>query len=39
MFSVEVEIFDQRKLQKALNFSNAMVYPDIFVDEAEEYPF
>ncbi|KAK6122233.1 hypothetical protein DH2020_044021 [Rehmannia glutinosa] len=37
MFLVEVEIFNQRKLQKALNFSSAMVYPGVFLDEAEEY--
>ncbi|PIN07766.1 Inositol polyphosphate 5-phosphatase [Handroanthus impetiginosus] len=38
MFSVEVEIFDQRKLQKALNFSSAVVHPEIFLDQAQECP-
>ncbi|CAA0838099.1 Type I inositol 1-4-5-trisphosphate 5-phosphatase 2 [Striga hermonthica] len=32
MFLVEVEIFDQRKLQKALNFSSAVVHPEIFAE-------
>lgn len=36
-FVVEVEIFDQRKLKKALNFSSAVVHPEIFVDQAQEY--
>ncbi|XP_073122847.1 type I inositol polyphosphate 5-phosphatase 2 [Henckelia pumila] len=36
-FLVGVEIFDQRKLKKALNFSNAAVHPEIFLDEAEEF--
>ncbi|KAI5655859.1 hypothetical protein M9H77_33046 [Catharanthus roseus] len=35
-FSVEVEIFDQHKLQKALKPS-AAVYPEIFVDGSGEY--
>ncbi|KAI3453423.1 hypothetical protein Pfo_010086 [Paulownia fortunei] len=39
MFLLEVEIFNQRKLQKALNFSSAVVYPEIFLDQAEEYQF
>lgn len=37
IFTVEVEIFNQRKLQKALNFSNAVVHPEIFPDKAEDY--
>lgn len=36
-FMLEVEIFDQRKLKKALNFSSAVVHPVIFVGEAQEY--
>ncbi|KAL7149939.1 hypothetical protein ABFS83_05G075300 [Erythranthe nasuta] len=36
-FLVEVEIFNQRKLQKALNFSSAVVYPDIDLEQPEEY--
>ncbi|KAH6790738.1 myo-inositol polyphosphate 5-phosphatase 2 [Perilla frutescens var. frutescens] len=36
-FLVELEIFDQRKLKKALNFSSAAVHPEFFIDQAEEY--
>lgn len=36
MFLVEVEIFDQHKLQKALKTS-AVVYPEIFIDGNGEY--
>lgn len=36
MFSVEVEVLDQRKLQKALNVSTAAVHPEIFFDENGE---
>ncbi|GAA0174949.1 phosphatase [Lithospermum erythrorhizon] len=36
MFVVEVEIFDQRKLQKALHANTAAVHPEIFVDENKE---
>ncbi|KAL8535466.1 hypothetical protein ACS0TY_011191 [Phlomoides rotata] len=36
-FLVEVEIFDQRKLKKALHFSSALIHPEIFVDQAQEY--
>ncbi|XP_060674186.1 type I inositol polyphosphate 5-phosphatase 2 isoform X2 [Ziziphus jujuba] len=32
-FVVEVEVFDHRKLQRALNFNLAAVHPDIFLDE------
>ncbi|KAL3645586.1 hypothetical protein CASFOL_010766 [Castilleja foliolosa] len=35
-FIVEVEILDQRKLQKALNFSSAVVHPEIFLDHDEK---
>lgn len=38
MFLVEVEIFDQHKLQKALKRS-AVVYPEIFIDGNGEYEF
>ncbi|KAG8382479.1 hypothetical protein BUALT_Bualt05G0081500 [Buddleja alternifolia] len=37
MFMVEVEIFDQRKLRKALNFSSAVVYPESFLDQTDKY--
>ncbi|XP_022892768.1 type I inositol polyphosphate 5-phosphatase 2-like isoform X2 [Olea europaea var. sylvestris] len=33
MFLVEVEIFDHRKLHRALNFSTATVHPDIYFPE------
>ncbi|KAK6782975.1 hypothetical protein RDI58_020771 [Solanum bulbocastanum] len=36
MFSVEVEIFDHRKLQRVLNVKSAAVHPDILL-EIEEY--
>ncbi|XP_059644884.1 type I inositol polyphosphate 5-phosphatase 2 [Cornus florida] len=32
IFLVEVEVFDHRKLQRALNFSTAAVHPAIFLD-------
>lgn len=38
MFLVEVEIFDQHKLQKALKTS-AVVHPEIFIDGNGEYEF
>ncbi|KAL0296292.1 UNVERIFIED_CONTAM: Type I inositol polyphosphate 5-phosphatase 2 [Sesamum radiatum] len=37
MFNVEVEIFNQRKLQKALNFSSAVVHPEVFLDHVDDY--
>ncbi|XP_057478729.1 type I inositol polyphosphate 5-phosphatase 2-like [Actinidia eriantha] len=36
-FLVEVEVFDQRKLQRALNFTTAAVHPEIFLDEDEVF--
>ncbi|XP_028772853.1 type I inositol polyphosphate 5-phosphatase 2-like isoform X2 [Neltuma alba] len=33
IFTVEVEVFDHRKLQRALNFTSAAVYPGVFLDE------
>ncbi|XVF13558.1 hypothetical protein REPUB_Repub08aG0217500 [Reevesia pubescens] len=36
MFLVEVEVLDQRKLQRALNVSTAAVLPEIFFDENGE---
>ncbi|XP_057773493.1 LOW QUALITY PROTEIN: type I inositol polyphosphate 5-phosphatase 2 [Salvia miltiorrhiza] len=36
-FLVEVEIFDQRKLKKALNYSSAVVHPEFFLSQAQEY--
>lgn len=35
-FLIEVEIFDQRKLKKALNFSSAAVHPEFFLDQPQE---
>ncbi|XAR70597.1 Inositol-polyphosphate 5-phosphatase [Bertholletia excelsa] len=32
-FLVDVEVFDGRKLQRALNFTTAAVHPEIFLDE------
>lgn len=38
VFSVEVEVFDHRKLKKALNFtSTAAVHPEIFPDDDAHY--
>ncbi|CAN0908251.1 Type I inositol polyphosphate 5-phosphatase 2 [Linum grandiflorum] len=36
MFVVEVEVFDHRKLKKALNVNSAAVHPDIFLFDDEE---
>lgn len=33
IFMLEVEVFDQRKLKRALNFTNALVHPEVFLDE------
>lgn len=33
IFSVEVEVFDHRKLQRALNITSAAVHPEIFLDD------
>jgi len=35
-FLVEVEVFDHRKLKRALNFTSAAVHPGIFLDEDGE---
>lgn len=37
VFSVEVEVFNHRKLQRALNFTNAAVHPEIFPDEDGDF--
>ncbi|CAN1256910.1 Type I inositol polyphosphate 5-phosphatase 2 [Linum perenne] len=36
MFVVEVEVFDHRKLKKALNVNSAAVHPDIFLFDDEQ---
>ncbi|OIW10873.1 hypothetical protein TanjilG_27819 [Lupinus angustifolius] len=36
IFLIEVEVFDHRKLKRALNFTSAAVHPDIFLDEHDE---
>ncbi|KAF9625879.1 hypothetical protein IFM89_027656 [Coptis chinensis] len=33
IFLVEVEVFDSRKLQRALKFTNALVHPEVFPSE------
>lgn len=33
IFLVEVEVFDHRKLQRALNASTAAVHPEVFLHE------
>ncbi|KAG6399214.1 hypothetical protein SASPL_140690 [Salvia splendens] len=35
-FVVEVEIFDQRKLKKAINYSSAAVHPVLFLNQPRE---
>ncbi|KAI9089147.1 hypothetical protein K1719_029426 [Acacia pycnantha] len=37
IFSIEVEIFDQRKLQRALNVNCAAVHPEVILDEEGEF--
>ncbi|KAJ8426302.1 hypothetical protein Cgig2_007533 [Carnegiea gigantea] len=34
-FSVEVEVLDPRKLQKALHYNSAAIHPEVFPDEYE----
>ncbi|XP_054824980.1 type I inositol polyphosphate 5-phosphatase 2-like isoform X2 [Prosopis cineraria] len=36
IFSLEVEIFDHRKLQRALNVNSAAVHPEVFLHEEGE---
>ncbi|KAJ4951173.1 hypothetical protein NE237_028005 [Protea cynaroides] len=33
IFLIDIEVFDHRKLQRVLNFSNAAVHPEVFFDE------
>ncbi|KAK2985047.1 hypothetical protein RJ640_016967, partial [Escallonia rubra] len=35
-FFIDVEVFDQRKLLRALNFTSAAVHPEVFLDDAGE---
>lgn len=37
IFSVEVEVFDHRKLQRALNVNSAAVHPEVFLDEESDF--
>ncbi|XP_028762494.1 type I inositol polyphosphate 5-phosphatase 2 isoform X1 [Neltuma alba] len=37
IFSIEVEVFDHRKLQRALNVNCAAVHPEVFLDEEGEF--
>ncbi|CAI8609460.1 unnamed protein product [Vicia faba] len=39
IFLVDVEVIDRRKLQRALNFTSAVVHPEIFVREDDEDMF
>ncbi|CAJ1943149.1 unnamed protein product [Sphenostylis stenocarpa] len=39
IFSVDVEVFDHRKLQRALNFTNAAVHPEIFLKDDGEWSY
>ncbi|KAK2410201.1 type IV inositol polyphosphate 5-phosphatase [Trifolium repens] len=36
IFLVDVEVFDHRKLQRALNFTSAVVHPEVFHKEEED---
>ncbi|MCL7046365.1 hypothetical protein MKW94_017020 [Papaver nudicaule] len=35
-FVIDVEVFDHRKLRKVLNFTNAQVHPEVFLEEDVE---
>ncbi|MED6193907.1 hypothetical protein PIB30_023572 [Stylosanthes scabra] len=39
IFSVDVEVFDQRKLQRALNFTSAAVHPEIFLPDNDDLQY
>ncbi|KAL5186730.1 Type I inositol polyphosphate 5-phosphatase 2 [Glycine soja] len=39
IFSVDVEVFDHRKLQRALNFTNAAVHHEIFLKEDSDWSY
>ncbi|KAJ1428932.1 Inositol polyphosphate-related phosphatase [Sesbania bispinosa] len=39
IFSVEVEVFDHRKLQRALSFTNAAVHPEVFLKQDGDLPY
>ncbi|KAI4369954.1 hypothetical protein MLD38_018345 [Melastoma candidum] len=37
MFAIQVEVLDQRKLQRAINFTSAVVHPELLLDEDTSY--
>ncbi|WJX94893.1 hypothetical protein P8452_76268 [Trifolium repens] len=39
IFLVDVEVFDHRKLQRALNFTSAVVHPEVFLKEEENLSY
>ncbi|XP_062073712.1 type I inositol polyphosphate 5-phosphatase 2 [Humulus lupulus] len=39
VFAVEVEVLNQRKLKKAINFTSAVVHPAVFSDEERNYEY
>ncbi|KAK7263335.1 hypothetical protein RJT34_30923 [Clitoria ternatea] len=39
IFSLDVEVFDHRKLQRALNFTNAAVHPEAFFKEDSDLSY
>nr|KYP55279.1 Type I inositol-1,4,5-trisphosphate 5-phosphatase 2 [Cajanus cajan] len=39
IFSVDVEVFDHRKLQRALNFTSAAVHPEVFLTEDGDFTY
>lgn len=36
IFLVDVEVFDHRKLKRALNFTSAAVHPEVFFKEDDD---
>lgn len=39
IFSIDVEVFDQRKLQRALNYTTAVVHPEVFLTEDGQWSY
>ncbi|XP_022639108.1 type I inositol polyphosphate 5-phosphatase 2 isoform X2 [Vigna radiata var. radiata] len=39
IFSIDVEVFDQRKLQRALNFTSSAVHPEVFLKDDGEWSY
>jgi len=39
IFCIDVEVFDNRKLQRVLNFTKAAVHPEVFLREDGEWSY